>query len=66
MQNYSYNYADFWPKVNQLTEYTTFTLEYRLAFLFEEWNEPYLQYGEVNTAEEKVILCQEPCPTFYL
>ncbi|MEK9196339.1 MAG: hypothetical protein AAB914_03140 [Patescibacteria group bacterium] len=38
---------------------TAIALKTRMYFLFEEWNEPYLQYGEVNTAEEKFILVQE-------
>ena len=31
----------------------------RMNFLFEEWSEPYIWYGEVNTAEEKFIVVQE-------
>jgi len=39
---------------------TTFALEYRINFLFEKWNKSYIRYDEVNLAEEKLILCQEP------
>lgn len=38
---------------------TTYALEAKIAFLFEERSESYIQYGEVSTAEEKVILDQE-------
>ena len=33
-----------------------YTLEIKKPFLFEEWSEPYLQYGEVNTGKEKDFL----------
>lgn len=36
------------------------TLETRMDFLFEKWNEPYVWYGEVNLGKEKFIVGQEP------
>ena len=36
-----------------------FVLECQIRFLFEEWNESYKRYVEVNTAEENRIWCQE-------
>lgn len=36
------------------------TLETRMDFLFEKWNEPYIRYGEVNLGKEKFIVGQEP------
>ncbi len=36
-----------------------YTLETRMNFLFEKWNEPYEWYGKVDLAEEKLIVVQE-------
>lgn len=37
-----------------------YTLEARMDFLFEKWNELYRRYSEVNLGEEKFIVAQEP------
>ncbi len=44
----------------------TSAFEYRIAFLFEKWNETYQKYGEVNLAKEKAILCQKQLWSFWL
>jgi len=38
----------------------SYTLETRMDFLFEKWNELYRWYSEVNLGEEKFIVAQEP------
>ena len=39
--------------------FTTYAIVAKTNFLFEEWSESYIQYDEVNTTEEKLVLDQE-------
>jgi len=43
-----------------------YTLGAKSPLFFEEWNQPYIRYGAVNTAEEKGDLAQEHIWSFWL